>query len=144
MPSLRQLCQRTPTRIKRLRNIEEQFYCDDAIYIQSLNERQKAEYEALVTYDRRGTPSIKALLKTRPELIARCLCDEHGTSILTRDEIKDLCEADGRFTTALYLECTTHIGDNADKLITVDAIKNSEAAPDGNNSPPCDTPPNQE
>lgn len=90
--------------------------------IQSLTEKEKANYEADLM-EKGGGFNRNRLIDARLRLIIRCLVDEQGNQMLTDGDIKVLQEMDGGIVSELADHCRSHCG--FDELDIEETLKNS-------------------
>jgi len=76
---------------------------------QSLNERERSEYDSRVV-EKTGTIDIKKVAQQKRRLIVATLVDKDGTRMLTDKDLPALEELDGKLTSALYDAAAEHCG----------------------------------
>lgn len=91
--------------------------------LQSLNEREKSEYDSRVI-DKSGHIDQKSAAKQKRHLLILALVDENGTRLLTNADLPALEELDGGLTGALYDAAIKHCGIGKDGV--AEHKKNSE------------------
>lgn len=82
---------------------------------QSLNEREKSEYDASVV-EKSGEVSVKKVAQQKRRLLVKTLVDDAGTRILTEQDLPALEEVDGGLTSALYDAAAAHCGIGKSKV----------------------------
>lgn len=79
------------------------------VRIQSLTEKEKAEWEAS-TLDKNGVVSKDKLKASRRKLVAMVVVDAEGKLVLTDDDVKALEAIDGNITNAIQFQAQAHCG----------------------------------
>jgi hypothetical protein len=102
-------------------------YVDKKIFgedyrIQSLSEREKADYE-IKLQDKKSGMSTK---KARALFLCRVLVDEANNRLLRDDDVDAVGEMDGRIASAIYAVALDHNG--YDETDIEELVKNSEGA----------------
>lgn len=102
-------------------------YVDKIIFgeqyrIQSLSEREKADYE-IKLQDKKSGMSTK---KARALFLCRVLVDESGKRLLGDIDVDAVGEIDGRIASAIYATALDHNG--YEETDIEDLVKNSEGA----------------
>lgn len=95
---------------------------DEPYRIQSLNEREKADYE-IKLQDKKAGMSYK---KARALFLCRVLVDDSNNRLLADSDVEAIGEIDGRIASALYSVALDHNG--YEETDIQDLIKNSEGA----------------
>lgn len=98
----------------------------DKVRIRSLTERERSKYES-ETLNKKGELNQAKLADAKRRLIAICVCDSEGNTILTADDVRSLEEVDSAVTQTLYDAIRQHCG--FDQRDVEELVKNSEGAP---------------
>ena len=77
-----------------------------AVRIQSLNERERADYE-LSLFDKKNSYTAES---SRRKLLVRCIVDESGNRMFADNEHDLLGDIDGADAGAIYDACQKHCG----------------------------------
>ena len=128
-----------PSKAKRRYRIEKLPVLGRKVRIQSLMEREQAEFETAIIAQGGGTNRlVKArLLDANRRLIALCLVDGEGQRLLTDNEARKIATWDAADSNFLTDVCKQHCGLNSDAI--EELVKNS--AETGDESPPTGSPP---
>jgi len=94
-----------------------------AFRIQSLTEREKANYETQLL-GRNGKVNKNRLLDASRRLVCLCLVDKDGKPLMNSGDVDELAELDGLVVARLYDACRVHCGFDEGDIET--AVKNSD------------------
>jgi len=111
--------------VRRYRNIDIDGF--GLVRIQSLNEREWAEFEMSAVASKGGIIR-KRVEDARRRLIALCVVDEEGHRILSNADVPSLENLDGSVAAHLFDACQKHCGFEDNEI--EDLVKNSEGIPD--------------
>ena len=98
-----------------------------AVRIQSLNEKEWAEFEMSAVASKGGIIR-KRVEDARRRLIALCVVDEAGNRLLSNADVPSLENLDGSVAAHLFDTCQKHCGFEDNEI--EDLVKNSDGIPD--------------
>ena len=96
------------------------------VRIRSLKESERSAYEAARFTD--GEVDEARTLDSKARLIALCVCDEDGETVLTSEDVVALGDKDSAFTGLLFDECWQHCGFSRKDIETI--VGNLKTIPD--------------
>lgn len=98
----------------------------ETVRIRSLTERERSKYES-ETLTKKGDLNQSKLADAKRRLIALCICDGEGNTILQADDVKALEDVDSAVTQTLYDAIRLHCG--FDQRDVEELVKNSGGTP---------------
>lgn len=102
------------------------------LYMRSLTEREKSEYEYSLLDPETGAIIPGKIKQARASLITLVVCDEDGQPIFSADQAKALMARDGKLVGLLNQACREHVGLSKEE-------KKAGSDIDTDDDPPCDS-----
>jgi hypothetical protein len=85
------------------------------LFMRSMTEREKAEYEFSLIDADTGKVLQGKLKQARAALIAKTVCDESGSLIFNEEQVKQLMSRDGKLVGVINRQCRKHVGLDKDE-----------------------------
>jgi hypothetical protein len=111
---------------KAKRRYVEVLYDGECYRLQSLTERERAQYELQLQDKKLGRATDASIEKMRRLFVAKTLVDEAGSRLFSDEESEQLGEVDGRIMGLLYERAQRHCGYDSKEI--EELAKNSGAA----------------
>jgi hypothetical protein len=109
------------------------------LYMVSLTEREKSEYEYGLINPETGEIIPGKVKQARASLITRVVCDEDGKPIFTESQVKALMGRDSKLIGLLDKACRAHVGISKAEKKTDSDSESDDDSPSDSASPSDDS-----